>query len=138
MSNKYACECDITFQNVYIAELSNILIVGSNIGLISGNRLINDRIIIGDEYCWSPIPAWMAAHKGNKALGKRIYCEKRVHCAINLVGRWPENWWHFTYEILPKMMYIIRSGQYKNIPILIDRTALSDKKQPKTAYVHDR
>lgn len=108
---------------IYIAELENIKVVGSN------------SYLIGDNYCLYDLITYDGANRydlrfeslikiNNKeaviAEKKNLIISEIIPKAICLVGVAAYNYYHITVEILSRLIYLDTIQEYRKLPIIVD------------------
>lgn len=118
----------VKFPEIYIAELSNVNLIGAaSIIFDENNNCIYDLPLIDHE------------NRFNLAIGNVYYVDKNVTLTyyekanekikegIMLISNASFNYFHFNMELLSKLCLINKIEAYKNVPILIDERCLRIK-----------
>lgn len=113
---------------IYLAVLPEMEVYGATDILSKGNEVLFDifkrdkthrRYMV--EYgsvIWSGSGA--DAHIGIAYKGTDVVIEKAIHC----LGISCEFYWHFTFEILPRLVLADRYEEFRSLPVLLDADAL--------------
>lgn len=113
---------------VYVIELKNAIITGGNDGIIMNDYVLNDRIDYIRKNAFGPKPSYCFSvdNARENILIKRLEGEK-IEKGLCVIGRFPENWWHITFELLSKIQLFDMDSKYLDWPILIDDAAIKDR-----------
>lgn len=118
----------VNFPEIYIAELSNVNLIGAT------------SIIFDDNNnCIYDLPLRDHENRFNLAIGNVYYVDKNVTLTyyekanekikegIMLLSNASFNYFHFNMEILSKLCLINKIEKYNNVPILIDERCIRIK-----------
>lgn len=114
----------------YMTEIENGTVTGYTDGVIAGNCVLNDR----KDY--NPVNIYEAARpvycisiddKREYMLAVNVRHEKILERALYISGRFPHNWWHYTFELVSRISLYDKNPEYDDWPILADDTAVNDK-----------
>ena len=111
---------------IYIAEIGNAGIISGCGAIFTNKGCILDILANDKEGRVDFVTPPVFRYKKEK---KRIYyryktVDKSIEKGIMLVGVAPTNYYHFAYEILSRLPFVEDYCLDKNVPILIDESAL--------------
>lgn len=122
-------KCVIPVYPLYVTELEHAVITGWNDSIIVKHAVLNDRKDYIAENTFAPCPYYSLSidKTRNYMMAKPLSIQRHIEKALCLTGRFPDNWWHYTYELLSRIPLFDMNSQYHKWPILIDDAAVKDE-----------
>lgn len=107
-------------KSVYIAELSNVSILGGTGLVLSGNKVITDICVNDSDNRVQYVAGAIRRADRNWFYLETQRAVEEIGCAINLCGLAACNYYHLTFEILSRYGYVKDYLDDCNIPVLMD------------------
>lgn len=112
----------VTSPAIYCTELSDVLVIGGSNVIISEDYYMNDKFDLpySNEFEFATGPVF-ECHDG-------ICCvevdkePKTIKRGVYLLGEASNNYYHWIFDILSKILYLNRLEEYADVPLLIDET----------------
>lgn len=118
--------------DIYSCVLHNASVCGENDSILMNHMILNDRcLFLRDKAINVPDYCIGISRNTKIALAEQVVPERKIKYGIFLLGRWPGNWWHLTFEILSRLQYCDELESYRDWPIIVDEVVLSDASNKK-------
>lgn len=112
--------------NIYMTILRKACICGESDSIFVEDSLINDRCCYLSRNAINVPDYCIGISSDSKiALSRNIVPTTKIKKGIFLLGRWPNNWWHLTYENLSRLQYYDLYEKYRDWPIIVDEVVWS-------------
>ncbi len=109
---------------IYLARLSNVLIIGGSNVVIAENKLLNDAVYYDKEKRVDIRYSAIKKQYGDIALVETGSVECTIERGINLIGGASFNYYHLVVEILSRLTFVDYYEQYRDYPVLVDEIVL--------------
>lgn len=115
---------------VYIAEVNNAIAIGGVDGLIVGDQFVSDYIDwFKNSLSLKKLPIDISDWGGNnKKILYRKPNKEDILDAICLLKMWSGNIYHFTFEVIARLGFVDNIEEYKDYPILLDKSISYDSR----------
>lgn len=111
--------------DIYLAELTNVSLIGGSNVVIADNVLLNDAVYY-DKDCRIDIRYSAIKNVFNGiAVIEDQDLETQIERGINLVGAASFNYYHLIVEILSRLTFVDGYSAYRDYPILVDEVVLN-------------
>lgn len=107
---------------IYYAILENIMIIGGSNIIIKENQCLNDKLLLSycDNFIFNTGPVHEYTYDKSKV--EIDVFPKDITEGISLIGEAANNYYHWVFDLMNKIVYINQFEELSDIPLLIDET----------------
>lgn len=114
---------------VYLGKVNNAGIIGHTDFILCDKQYMTDRLK------WDPDGIYRFNPHCVKIMDKDVsivkphkMCKNSIERGIFLLGRWTENYYHLSVDIISRLQYVDKFEQYREYPLLLDKIVFNDSR----------
>lgn len=114
---------------VYLSKIENAKIIGNTDFIIVDSLYMTDRMKWDPSgiYCFNP-PCVKVMEGTNVIVKPKHIIKQDIDKGVFLLGRWTENYYHLSIDIISRLQYIDEFDEYADYPLLLDEYVFKDSR----------